>query len=1473
LETLRLSSGGIAPCGVVGQAWLQELQKEETIRYLLLLEDLPEREVMCSKCANVSCLYGVDRLSDNSIHGYPTRLHILELFLPKFQSLHDHWESHKTEESTPISTDTIRCTASTSVFGCLLLSLIRDSRLSQHEERLEGVLNGLTRFILVHLGGVRQTKALVDSMLQALQPYLPVGDASELTHLFQQIPALWTFFSSVSENLTLPQSITTEIAGAGTDDPMELDDIFDTKESRSRETGLKNSLARRDLAMALSPAAFNLTTSAHLVLVSAMFRSKNVATGLPAEFIAYITGMQPTETFLCRQMLKDILQSDLAAGTADAFKLIDHIAEILSSPNYDCCEVAIGLGLDALIGSMPAWTGQADEDLVGSATQTYDYLIGRLLPLRRPSPNVQIWLARMLNELMRIQPTYGENRQMPSVRSCLFDILQRGSISVKFHVAEHLPSLFGLFVLKRHNDILVDVLESLPSDPDWAEGIALRLKVLGALASKWPTLIRLCTYYILEVPGRLPDSINHATRCLADVSRALNLENVRNLFQLFASQLLYTWLASEPIDNIPYQIFGYSSLKDLVRENQEEITALMTMRNQDDGVNGLAQILGVSVEMLLQLCFSKVIAYSVAHDISVPQSTNAKKYVSGEARIRKRLGKDTFFELVHKHFADIVALFFNLIDQEEHIIEKSFAKDPRFVYAAEGLQEIRSTSSSEVALPPNHQPAFKAKYLTSEIEHLCGRTEYETTNLYTPSLIVFIARKIVNTIHPALGSLHACAVLRKLRVLVALSGPAALRGYPVEMLLHAVRPFITDSECANDSIGIVQYILSHSSQYLSLRPSFVASVSLTILASLRAFMESSPASTTQQSQYRSTLSKAQSFHVWLGSYLAKYETPNLSGDSKVALRAIFDSVHAFRSIGTAESGTAESELLLELLEDERSGRHLLNKASRNLAFSLLYSSFQQPESFRSDVLGSDDRAVTYAATVWNLCQDAHISKPLLTWAAKVLGRAFAATGHIHTQLMQESGLKRINEIAILVPTQRSSKSCLLQLLQALTLEDNRETVGLVEAVLRMILTRPEMPLDNTEAVVCEESLPEPLYKASDWAPYHVPPSDLLILQMDPSHDAYTPESIMDPCWPSTLSVALVQSVPSDAVLFSLQRLLRDAEGFAEEAFPFIVHLVLSLQLDGPQTVNRQLSKAIRSWLLVETMADTGHLKLLINTLLYLRTQPLPRETSSADRMHWLEVDYSKAAEAAVRCGMFKTALLFIEVSLSETTRSLRRSSISKSTEPHEILSSIFKHIDDPDVFYGLQQSASLGSVLERLEYENDGLKSLAFRGAQYDSSLRRQEQSSNLDAQALVKALGMLSLDGLSHSLLQSQQTITMDKSSVKRMFQTARRLEQWDLPVPTTCDNDEVAIYKTFQAANLAESRHSVQSAIDEGLRSTVLALVQATTRASIIHDSLRSLAALTEIDEVLSASNSEEFEEMLTRFQNRADWMETGK
>jgi ataxia telangiectasia mutated family protein len=566
---------------------------------------------------------------------------------------------------------------------------------------------------------------------------------------------------------------------------------------------------------------------------------------------------------------------------------------------------------------------------------------------------------------------------------------------------------------------------------------------------------------------------------------------------------------------------------------------------------------------------------------------------------------------------------------------------------------------------------------------------------------------------------------------------------------------------------------------------------------------------------------------------------------------------------------------MQLLQDERLIGKLLSKSSRELALNLLCVEFQGPTSFRTDVLGDDSSAIANAVLVWKSCRGGSFGKQYFTWAGRVLGRAFAASGHIHEELLRESSLSEIKDLSPASREHGDSTACVLNLLQDLILGYDELNAGLAEAALRVIMTTSDETLRET----CKKSLAEGLYIASMWAPYQAPPSERLdLLDTELHGNPYGSEEILREHWLRDFTVALARSVPDDILLCSLVPIVWKVSHFAEQAFPFILHLVLSSPYQDQHTVRKKLSKSFLSWFGDVPSVDKNKIKVLINSLLYLRTQPLPNEISSADRSHWLEIDYMRAAAAATRCGMFRTALLFAEEYCSAPAKSSRRSSVNhggfeQSDMPSEMLLTIFQNIDDPDLYYGVKQNASLNTILGRSEYEKDGPKALAFRSALYDTHLRRRDSDSNKDAQALVKALDYQGLGGLSHSLFQAQQSVGMNAESLDSMFRTARKLEQWDLPVPSSYSTNAVTTYKAFQSIQTAVDQGAILRAINEGFDTTMNTLMGQNLTASALHDSLQTLAALVEMDEVLSTQGSEQIEEILSRFQDRSVWMKTGR
>ena len=1302
-----------------------------------------------------------------------------------------------------------------------------------------------------------------DLSLRVIRPFIPETTTASLGDVRKKHSGLLglqsRFYDSVLKQQMGAQS------SYGDTDMMDIDQEFDSQASRSSSASAVAAIPRQNSQLRLNPRAFYVETRMRLNLMRIVHEDEGQVGLVPDAFIDDLLDLDDNDFLACQGLLVEIFRSDLVVSPENAGHIIERLGMFVSRFEYQSCEVAITTCLDVIDGLHQTWL-QDTQDLSDAVGDLYNHMVKVCLPKNGLSPRAQISLSRLLLTLMRTDPDYGTKQGMNSCRTTLLFILKDSAIPVKCYIGDRIAGIFELYILKLHDEVFVDVLDSLPSDPHDLAGIAFRLLALSKLACRWSTLLRRCTYHIFETPGKIGHSLEYATRCLADISTTLKLPSPKELFSLFSRQLLYTWLESDTVEDIPYSIFGFTDLADLLRSAQAEATGFMIMRGQEAECADLARRIGVSEVELIKTNFATATAYSMIYGDS---SSSGEPSSAGEDFIQKKLGQKALSEARFANFADIVSAFFDLIDQDSPI-EKAFMKQRDLTHAGNIMKMMKDFSHSPAQLPPNQQPIFKARFLIIEIRRLCEGTVFDFRDMWSPSIVVFITRKLLDTVKRALGSLHACSVLRKIRILICFAGKVALESYALEMLLNALRTFIVNAECADDALGVSQYLLTEGSQYLTQAPSFLAGYALSTLASLRVFLESSQASTTQESQFKATMSKAQKFHEWFTGYLDTYSSPVFKSENQAkAFKSITNSAAHIRSSGNAEKGTAESKLLLDILHDSTSKDQLLDEPSRRLALGLLCNDFTIPVHCLDDVINSDELAVEYASEVWKSCKNLHLSQSYLSWAGRVVGRAFAASGVIPDDVLRETRLDQYQKIA---PDSNGSEMGLLSLLQDLTSDPDSVTAGLAEAALRKAVSQAVFQEDEPLIYACRRSLRESLFSTSQWNEYRSPPSENIDIALPKAVHAVWSDDVASHTWLAHLSVHLAQSVPQSIILSVLPSILFKVKGFAEQAFPFVVHLVLLFQLEQQQTVKRSLSGALKGWLSSTDPASKDNLKLLLNTLLYLRTQEYPKETSIADRANWLEIDYAQASSAASSCGMYKSALLFVELLSPEAGRSSRRSSAVREGDMNDTLLRIFENLDDPDAYYGLPEEASLSSILARAEYENEGTKSLAFRGAQYDSNLRLRRNAAESDAQAMVKALNTLGLSGLSHSLLQTQQSIGAATSSLESTFSTARRLETWHLPAPVASDHHSVTVYKSLQSMHQATDASVVRANVYDGFQKLTESLTGQGLNATSLRKKLGALASLSELDVLMNVADSAELNGLLDVFKSRGEWMNSG-
>ncbi|PSR78097.1 hypothetical protein BD289DRAFT_377079, partial [Coniella lustricola] len=1454
--------------GPIAQFWKAFNDSVSIARYLLLLKDevISQPNFRRDLSQSLSSEVVTDDPMSSSSQNFRTL--VLELLYPKLDELAPLLEANREKggrRSVRLSAERF-----TSFLACVVSSIILLPSLQSQESRIaqdvRSLLNKLWDWSIQLILEAPEMNDLFELVLLSFAPYLPSLDPAQAERFCGRHPDL---LERCVELCGFMESYDSALFPGQHTGRVKLDEGFESQVNNGNIISETAILPRHKLGLQMSRAAFLESTRLKIHLLSAYSKDPNQIGLMPEATMDSLLALPDDRFLLAGGFLHELLQSHISNASNYARDIIEQIGGILRENRYSTCEAVLCLCADVLASIAPLWSlGGTDSDLINPSVDLYNFLVKTALPNCILSTEAQISLSGLLYRLMEINSKFWEDKRakVDAPRTTLLDLLSSSGLRVKFGIGQRLTEFFELYTVKLHENIFNDVLKQLPVNSADMEGIAYRIFVLATLGCKLPTLLRRSVYHIFEVPRMVPSagSRRYATWGMKAIAKSRLLKSQSELLQLFAPQVLYTLLEKDEFEDIPFEIFGFDSLGDLLSAIKTEAVAQMVMRGQWIAIDRLAARFRMTPVQIVQESFSKAMAYSTCFDIA------SKQELQGEAGIKRLLGDNVFFDTLNRNFVDIVGHCIALTDQEDPV-EISWAKDEPFSDASAIMSEIKQYSRSPTELPHGQQPHFRAKFLVYQLAHIASQTQYDVLTLWTPPLIVSVARRLLNTIHLALGPHHALSVVRKLRILICLAGRHNMVSYPLEMLLRSLRPFLSEAECADDALGISQWLIAHGTAHLARAPSFFAEYALSTLANLRIFLESSQASSSQESQFKATMSKAQQFHTWLVKLLKGYESSAFKSETQAqAFKAITTSASNIRTSGNSQKDSHESRLLLEILKDAERDDQLLNDAARNLALRMLCGEFTVAPSYRDDILESDADACIHGPMVWKSCRAVQSSKEFLTWAGRVVGKFYAASGEIPQDALKESLLSSYLKTTT---SEGDSIHGILRLLADLTISDNSSHASLAESALRRVVSFALATEDHDLIADCRRSLPETLFACSAWSMYHIPLTDLGEAgQCDRS--VFEIDKIESHMWAQHLAIHLAQALQESPILRGLSAILDEVDGFAEQSLPYIVHLVLLGEFDSRKSIKKSLSTATKGWLESQSSAATPNIKLLINVIIYLRSRTFPGEVSVNDRSRWLEIDSAILADAAARCGMSKIALMFAELAISEASQTSRRSSAARDVQDHsELLLSIFETIDDPDAYYGLERTASLSNVMARLEYEKEGSKSLAFRGAQYDSHLRSRSTESVRDAQHLVQTLSSLGLAGLSESLLQTHQYHDDTKDILNTAFTTARRLEKWNLPAPLALENHAAMSYRAYQAIYKAVDLSHATTAVRDGLASTMKHLTTKGFKSSDLRRYLGTLAALTELDDVLCTSEPEDLDRLLSNFEARSSWMLIGR
>lgn len=1415
-------------------------------------------------------------------HLTPMEARVVEFCRSEVEKSRVHLEDLKVANVQGITIDMLRTATDLCIIARAITSLADpdDHRIITLQESVQI----LTESVATVLKKPQLEQYKVDSVLETCTKSLPDIDSSTdfklATFHREGLDMLAIAFSyALKERQDNKQSFYAE-----DDDFMDIDED-DGSQPLNTSITAETDVPRQETQAANDISTLRASCTAYLHLIASLQSVGDDHEKGLTSFIDHLITVHENDLLRLRSFLRSLWSTRLRISKLDCLNLLERCSEALVDPcarEYNTSEVANGMLVEVLIGATSTWeldpTDSELQDLYENVEALYAYYVkGMEKGGVRRSPNLQKIIATFLHGLLRHRPDFAQNRKVPSVRTSLFDLLSRGDIRVKHHIALQLPAMFEDFILAEHEKILQDVDSSLPGKSGGLEGIAVRLLVLSKLASQWHTLLRPAVYLIFAIAGSMTTASQHAKRCISVIARSRGLESPQSLFRLFASQIIYSWLDEQnTFAQIPFTIFGYPSITALLGDIKAEATGQAMMRGHKKELQYLAEQLEVEVSDLLLSNMGKAAAYTIAWDTCNGASRD-KTEASNSNLLRDLVGADKYFTALSQHFPDILGCMFQTSDHEERVGE-ALERKTAFHAAAQRLSEITNISQSEQVMRIGMQPAFSAFYIPDQLERLCRRTAENASSFWSAGRYSSVLRSVLDRIHPALGSLYARSMIRKVRIIVALAGSVAFEGYPLQMTLQSLRPFLTDTQCAEDATGIMQYLFKNGTHYLRQQLGFMTGIGLSILISLRVFMGASQESTTQQSQHIATMNAATRFHTWFSDYLFKHAA-HITGVERTSFIKAFSSITTTASRVQAEGnsvrGSEESKLLLEILDDVRTGRRLLNKTSREVALDLLCRNFRPALMARDDILGADEDAANYAPLVWESCQRPNVGDGYLLWSAKVLGRAYSANGEVQ-RITGQSKPWKTSTVTTKDSLGRASRDAIIKEVIGVLNSDNHAEVSLAEGAVRSLLARLEAEESGHTSEIYR-NIPETISAALR---PHNPDAHIAPVpeRLDKLHEAFVVthrKSLVK--WIQELSISLCEAAAHDPVLGALIEILRGLESMAEKLLPYLIHLVLLIEFDTTRHVAGALSAAMMTAFQNCEDATTPYVRVYVQSILYLRSQPVPHENVRVDRDRWLQIDFLEASRAACVCGMYRSALLLAETSSGHSTikAPTRRSSImiAPPKVPMALQLSIYKNLDEPDSFYGVQRESTLLSVLDRLEYEGDGIKSLLFRGARLDSQMRRANKVESADRQGTIKSLIMLNMNGITNSLLSNDQFRDVGHDAVEGGLSTARKLNQWDVRAPELNHSESSTLFKAFQGLHFAKSAVEARSHFERQLLVTMNYATEKMRSSLPIKTRLRTLAVLTEADEVIESDRSEHLLDTWDHMKAREKWMRAGE
>ena len=304
-------------------------------------------------------------------------------------------------------------------------------------------------------------------------------------------------------------------------------------------------------------------------------------------------------------------------------------------------------------------------------------------------------------------------------------------------------------------------------------------------------------------------------------------------------------------------------------------------------------------------------------------------------------------------------------------------------------------------------------------------------------------------------------------------------------------------------------------------------------------------------------------------------------------------------------------------------------------------------------------------------------------------------------------------------------------------------------------------------------------------------------------DLYLESAINFSKWISLIAVLLSDTLATiDPYFGQLTSLLISDTDFADQILPILVHTLLLYNSEKaePHSYRTTLSKYFTT-ILSSKNTDLSCIRVVVDVVLHLRySNPRPGDALAYNK--WLEVDFALLARAAIFCGAYTTALLFVETAMEQKLTQ------GNDSTTEEVLFEIYAHIDEPDGFYGIETKDLHQFLIKRLHHEKQWDKAFRFHGAALEAGHARTGEGDGLLQSFHYFGFDRLAIDTLRNSTGQSRDSHTASSMD----YRLGWRTETWDLP-DRAKESPSAPLYRSLKAVYRERDPRIVEDTIRSSL------------------------------------------------------------